>query len=583
MHGASSGAGRRVWFVGDSARLEALLKNLDGKGYGAYKALRGSWRFPGFTLHVDHVQGDPFAAPSRLRIIVPSETALFPDTLRTSTPRLLATAHVLADDLAARAAALGGGGGSGRSGDLVVNAPSQAVLPQTAVQLHRDGTVDARLGVGLPARGRRVLAKEAARLLLVTLPELVRSALVAAAHDPDRLSLFAETNEDAEHLRALLPSLELVAFVADGAILPRRSGVDDRPLPPDQAVPFQAPDSLRVEVTLPNRGAVTGMGIPSGVTLVVGGGFHGKSTLLRALQDGVYNHVPGDGRERVVTVSDAVKIRAEDGRGVAGVDISPFINRLPLGRDTLDFTTPNASGSTSQAAAIVEALEAGSRTLLMDEDTCATNFMIRDRRMQTLVPKEREPITPFVDRVREMHRTAGVSTILVLGGSGDYLDVADTVLSFQEYRVTDETPRARQVAERTPTGRQVEVASAFRLPEGQRPEPGTLDPSRGRRSVSVKVPDARTVLFGKETVDVAAVEQVVGRGQLRALGAALALASADLIDGHRTLAEILDGIQRRVEDGGLDALDPRHPGDFTGFRRYELAALLNRTRSLSVL
>ena len=254
-----------------------------------------------------------------------------------------------------------------------------------------------------------------------------------------------------------------------------------------------------------------------------------------------------------------------------------------MGQDTHDFTTPNASGSTSQAAAIVEALEAGSRTLLMDEDTCATNFMIRDRRMQTLVPKEREPITPFVDRVAEMHRTAGVSSILVLGGSGDYLDVADTVLSFRDYRVTDETSLARQVAERTPTGRQVEVVSAFRLPEGRRPAVGSLDPSRGRRPVSVKVPDARTLLFGEETVDVAAVEQLVGRGQLRALGAALAMAATEWVDGHHTVGEVLDGIQRRVEDGGLDALDPHHPGDFTGFRRHELAALLNRTRSLRVV
>ena len=181
-------------------------------------------------------------------------------------------------------------------------------------------------------------------------------------------------------------------------LLPRRSGVDDRPLEGGGVVPFRSPESLRVVLQAPNAGSVPGMGVPVGVTLVVGGGFHGKSTLLRALEAGVYNHRPGDGRERVVSDPDTVKVRAEDGRAVAGVDISAFIDGLPLGQDTHHFTTPNASGSTSQAATIVEALESGAHALLVDEDTSATNFMLRDRRMQSLVPKDAEPITPFQPR-----------------------------------------------------------------------------------------------------------------------------------------------------------------------------------------
>jgi predicted ABC-class ATPase len=419
-------------------------------------------------------------------------------------------------------------------------------------------------------------------MLLRTLPAMVSRALTAGDRDDEDLLRHAETNEDADHLRGLLPSLGLVAFVGDGAVLPRASGVDDRPLEGPSVVPFRSPDSLRVDVALPNAGRVAGMGIPVGVTLVAGGGFHGKSTLLRALQAGVVNHVPGDGRERVVTVGDAVKVRAEDGRSVAGVDVSSFFGDIPGAQDRLALTTPNASGSTSQAASMAEALEAGSRTFLMDEDTCATNLMIRDRRMQELVPREGEPITPLVDRVREMHRSLGVSTVLVLGGSGDYLDVADTVLVFRDYEPSDGTVRATVVAAANPTGRRPETPGPFRLPRARRPVPGSLNPAKGHRPSWVRVPDGRTLLFGSQTVDLGALEQVWGQGQIRAMGAALVLAAGD-IDGSATVGDLLDAAERRVSHGGLDALDPHHPGDLTAFRRYEFASVLNRCRSLSVL
>jgi predicted ABC-class ATPase len=325
------------------------------------------------------------------------------------------------------------------------------------------------------------------------------------------------------------------------------------------------------------------MGVASGVTLVVGGGFHGKSTLLDALETGVYNHRPGDGRERVVSHPDTVKVRAEDGRAVTGVDISAFIDGLPLGQDTHAFTTPNASGSTSQAATIVEALESGARVLLVDEDTSATNFMIRDRRMQALVPKEGEPITPFVDRVRELHRDLGVSAVLVLGGSGDYLDVADAVVALRRYEPHDVTVRARDVAAAHPTGRAREAGPPLLRPAPRTLDGSCLDPRRGRRPVHVKVPDLRTLLFGLETVDLAAVEQVVCRGQIRAIGRALALLAAALDGGTRSVPEALDAVEEAVAAGGLDALDDRLPGDLSAFRRHELAAALNRLRALRVV
>jgi predicted ABC-class ATPase len=322
------------------------------------------------------------------------------------------------------------------------------------------------------------------------------------------------------------------------------------------------------------------MGIGPGVTLIVGGGFHGKSTLLRALVEGVYNHRPGDGRELVVTRDDAVKIRAEDGRSVAEVDISAFIDRLPHGRDTKSFTTPNASGSTSQAAAIVEALEVGARLLLVDEDTSATNFMIRDRRMQELVPKEGEPITPFVDRVRDLHEQAGVSCILVIGGSGDYLDVADRVIRMTDYLPEDVTAVARGIAADLPTGRESQSLAPFTLPPRRRIDPSTVDARRGRHPSYVRVPDDRTLVFGRATIDLVAVEQLASRAQTRAIGQALARLGEQVLARTGSLPEALDAIDAMVSDRGLDALDERLVGNLAAFRRFELAAALNRLRGL---
>jgi len=568
--------------------LVAALTRMDGAGYGAYRDLRGAWAFDAFTLLVDHVQADPFAAPSRLRVLLPRDTATFPPPLLTSAARRTGVAAHVARAFAAQARRLPSARGSGDSGAIDMEAPGQEVLPQTAVRIAADGQLEARFTVGLPARGRRVLGREAAALLSDTLPLLVEGSLRAAAHDGDALTLAADTNEDAQALRAALPGLGLVAFVADGAALPRRSGVDDRPLDGPSVVPFRSPDSLRVTIHLPNRGPTSGMGVPCGVTLVVGGGFHGKSTLLRALERGVYDHRPGDGRELVVSVASAVKVRAEDGRSVSGVDISPFIDHLPLGADTRAFTTERASGSTSQAAAVVEALEAGATTLLVDEDTAATNFMIRDRRMQELVPADAEPITPFVDRVRDLYAAHGVSTVIVLGGSGDYLDVADTVLSMRAYVAADVTARAREVAAAHPTGRVREAGRPLGAVPARVPLPASIDPRRGRKDVSVTVRGARTVLFGEQEIDLSAVEQVVSDAQARGVARGLALARERYIDGRRTLSQVLDAVLADVggsapdASDALDALDPRRPGDLAAFRRFELAAALNRLRTLEV-
>lgn len=563
----------------DQNDLRLQLERLDGKTYPSYKSLDRVYQFPEFTLFIDHVQGDPFAAPSRLRIRMPIERAGFPEECWVNPSRRTGICSLLADAFSAAARDRSASAGSGKSGMIFNDSPGQEVLPTTAVQI-TDGQIDARFFVGLPATGRRILGRQAAQILCELLPEIARHSLFASGLDADEVRRWAAAAEDADILRKKLADLGLVAFIADGSVLPRKSGVDQRPMEKG-AVPFRGPESLRRTVTLPNSGDVQGMGIPEGVTLIVGGGFHGKSTLLQAVERGVYNHRPGDGREMVVTNLSASKIRAEDGRSVSGVDISPFITHLPQGIDTRLFSTQNASGSTSQAANIIEALEAGSEVLLVDEDTSATNFMIRDRRMQELIAKEKEPITPFIDRVRLLWEERGVSTILVMGGSGDYFDTADTVVAMEDFTPRDVTSAAREIARAHRSQRASEGGGSFSAVTDRIPVARSMDPRRGRRAESVKSRGVRTVLFGREEIELDAVEQIVHPGQLRAIGAAL-LRIRVLADGKRTLTQILDTLEAEIASGGLDILTSGPMPDLAGFRRSELAAALNRLRTLKV-
>lgn len=564
-------------------RIDALqndLEALDGKGYKAYKSVEGSYDAGSFTLHIDHVQGDPYAEPSRFRAMVGPEATGLPDWTIRSATRRRATADFINRRFHERLAARSSDLGSGKSGELRVLRPGQEVLQRTALTVSETGAVDARFRVGLPARGRRIAGTEAAELVGEAVIAAAEESLFHDALDAAALRRHVETVEDAVALREQLTERGLVGFVAEGARLPRRSGIDDRPLEGDVVVSFQPPEPLTVTLDTPNSGPLRGLGVPEGVTLIVGGGYHGKSTLLRALERGVYDHVPGDGRERVVMVPTAVKVRAEDGRRVSGTDISNFIGALPGGDDTTRFYTDNASGSTSQAAAIAEALEVGATALLLDEDTSATNFMIRDARMQRLIAADHEPITPFIDRARQLHRDQAVSTVVVVGGSGDYFDVADTIIAMRGYVPADVTAPAREIARQLPTHRESE-GGAWTQPTARRPDPDSIDPRRGRRSVSIKVRSRDRVQFGTTTVELAAIEQIVETAQTRAIANALVWARGSMIDGDRPVAEAVRAIMEGIEEEGLDRVHPYRIGELAAFRPFELAAFLNRLRTLT--
>ncbi len=572
------------------SELKHTLTRIDGKGYKAYKDIEGSYRSEGndLFLFIDHVQGDPFASPSRIRIRVPMEQARFPLELFSTKTRRVALEDLISRKI--RQAILSikkRAGGTGKSGLIYIDAGSQEVLERTACCITKDW-VEARLYIGLPAQGRRILANQAERIFFEQLIRVKDEGLKWDSYNAQLTEGFIRCIENQEYIRDRLKEEGIVAFVADGSLLPRESGRSQLPMSKTKAMLFRSPDSLKIEFELPNPiqtgNRISGMGIPKGVTLIVGGGYHGKSTLLQAIERGVYPHIPGDGREYVVTIPGAVKIKAEEGRRVEKVDISPFISNLPGGVDTRAFSTDNASGSTSQAANIMEAIEMGAELLLLDEDTSATNFMIRDVRMQELVSKENEPITPLIDRVQELYKKLDISTILIMGGCGDYFDVADTVIMMQEYIPYDVSLKAKDIAIRYSTGRKSEVPESKKWTLKRIPIRDGFSPYRGRANkIKIEAKARDQIIYGNEVIELRGVEQVVDISQARAIGMAVYQAQR-LMDNNKSLKEILIELERIIEKQGLDILDPfyrpgRHPGSFARPRIFEIAAAINRLRT----
>lgn len=564
-----------------STELKNLLARIDRRGYPAYKDTKGVYRFPEYELSIDHVQGDPFAAPSSLSIRVPGAKAAFPPDLYRSSCRRLALQDALTRLFGRQAMRFSfQAKGSGHSGLISISRCGQEVLERTACRVDpTNGSILLRLEVGFPANGRIVNARELEKILFDYLPQCVRSSLLYSNLEADRLQKAADLAEDQEYIREMLPKMGLCAFVADESILPRESGVSSRPM--KGAVPFRSPREMTVAMDLPHRGKITGMGIPKGVTLIVGGGYHGKSTLLKALELGVYNHIAGDGREYVITDRTAVKIRAEDGRSIRKTDISMFINDLPNGKDTRVFSTEDASGSTSQAANVVEAIEAGASLLLMDEDTSATNFMIRDELMQRVIRRDMEPITPFIDRVRELYAQYGVSTIIVAGSSGAYFHTADPIIQMDRYEPRDITALAKREAEAFPL--QKETIEPAATPGFARKPKASPELQSGGR-VKLKTLGRDGFSINRETVSLRCVEQLTDEEQTAALGHCLLYAEKYLMDGRRDLRQVVDMLEAAIDAKGLEAFCGSSSGVpfLARPRRQEIFACLNRYRELKL-
>lgn len=584
-----------------SGELSQLLRSIDRKSYPAYKSLAGSYDFNDYILSIDHVQGDPFASPSRLSILVPARKAAFPMQLLDQPYKRTAAADYV---LRAFSRAIGRfafkAGGSGKSGLIGVTRPGQEVLSRTACEFTKDGLL-VRFEVGFPAAGRTVLAGELEKILFDYLPKCAASALRYPALPSGEVEQAVFLSEDQQYIRKQLDSLGLCAFVADGSVLPREIGISDRPM--EKAVPFSSPNSLAVTLNLPHRGQLRGMGIRKGITLIAGGGYHGKSTLLKALERGVYDHISGDGREFVITDATAMKLRAEDGRKITNADISLFINDLPNKTDTHRFCTLDASGSTSQAAAIVEGIEAGSRLFLIDEDTSATNFMVRDALMEEVVSKNHEPITPFLERARDLYEKAGISTILVVGSCGSYFYVADTVLQMDGYRAFDITDNVTQVLKKH--GEHRFCANNFCLPATDRILPltkkntgknpaennqrfsgkGRFDkdrsggrPHKEHEHAKVKTLGKTSFMIDRDTLDLRYVEQLVDSEQTAALSYLLRYAKEHFAGSGITLTALVDQLEALLDTKGLASIcDSSYvPVGLSRPRRQEIFACFNR-------
>jgi len=566
--------------IHEKEKLIRSLIRLEGKPYPAYKALKSGYQYHDYELWIDHVQGDPFATPSKVRVRMPIRISGFPEDTLSGKSRTIALCDFIARQFYRSINKYNTvKQGSGKSGIIEIDRPGQEVLMHTSVVL-KNGFIEVKFLVGLPAYGRRIAGKMAANMFSEIIPQIIHHSLYFQQISAKELYRHLETVEDADFIRSNLNKHNLLAFVADLSVLPRASGIDPRPLRNNHVVPFESCKSLHVRFDLPNKGTIYGMGIPKGVTLIVGGGYHGKSTLLNSLEYGVYNHIPGDGREFVITSADAVKIRAEDGRSIQKLDISPFISNLPYEQDTAKFSTTNASGSTSQAANIMEFIEVGAQVLLMDEDTLATNFMIRDKRMRDLIAQDKEPIVPFIDHIRNLHEKNGVSTILVMGGCGDYFQFADTVIGMIEYRPHDLTSQAHKIAEMGGLSKEKRNVGIHNI--SRTPFPGSLNASKGKKPINIKTDGTALLFFGVHKIHVNAVEQLIHPSQLRAIAYAINY-SKRYMDGERCIREICECVINDIEEKGLDCIYGHEPrGDIARFRKYELAATLNRFRDLAI-
>ncbi len=564
-----------------AAELKQLLDRIDHRGYPAYKDTKGQYQFQGYVFSIDHVQGDPFASPSKVSVQVKGSTAGFPEELYKGRHQRAALQDEMTRQFyraiqkyAFRAK------GSGKSGLISVSKCGQEVLERTACEINpKNGDVKLRFEVGFPANGRTINAREMEKIVYEFLPECVEQSLFYKNCDKKRVRSIIDLAEDQQYIRDELEKNDLIAFVANGAILPRESGVSDKPM--KGAVRFQSPKEMEVTMKLPHKGEISGMGIRRGITLIVGGGYHGKSTLLKALELGVYNHIQGDGREYVITKDDAMKIRAEDGRSIKKTDISMFINDLPNGKDTRGFYTEDASGSTSQAANVIESMEAGASVMLIDEDTSATNFMIRDELMQRVIHRDMEPITPFIDRILELYQIYGISTVIVAGSSGAYFHIADTIIQMDRYEPKEITKLAKETAKDFP---------AMSGMENPAEKPVFIRcPRQGRGfkpndRIKMKTMGKEMVQLNRENIDLRYVEQLADTEQVSALGYCVRYAEKYLFQGKDTIQNVVDKLEEKICREGLSSLCESNASvaNLAMPRRQEIFACLNRYRGLNL-
>jgi predicted ABC-class ATPase len=217
----------------------------------------------------------------------------------------------------------------------------------------------------------------------------------------------------------------------------------------------------------------------------------------------------------------------------------------------------------------------GADTLLVDEDTCATNFMIRDDKMAKLVATEKEPITPFVRVVRSIYESRGISTVLVIGGAGDYFDVADHVLLMDSYKCEDATERAKQIVaecNKKSGSQPSSEAVPFGTIRQRYPTMKEFSPAG-----KVRVTRRGIISYGETELDLTGLEQIVSTSQTNAISAALQ--SLPALETGNALYDALKALDGTIDGIGLDVLAPGHfNGALARPRLLEIAGAVNRLR-----
>ena len=559
------------------SNLEKKIARLASKKPQASQDLIGSYDCGDFELHIDSVPDDPSRNPLRMRVRVGIAGAGFPDTAFSTKSREIAARDFMTRTFNAGAAAQSALSRI-RGARIFIDRPGPVILETSAVVVG-DGIIEARFTADLPIEGDRIVGNALRELFMKNIPGIVRASLVYDGFDAVKFTATVDTAEDADTLRNMLPEMGLAAFVADGSVPAGKAGIVTRGA--SKAVQFRAPETLAVTVELPNRGAVRGLGVPAGITVVAGERTSGKTALLTALALGVYNHPPDDGRELIVTAPDAVYVPFEEGRRIENVDISPIIPKGSVGDDMQSFRTEAATPVESQAANIIEALEIGTSLLLFNEDSVAPGFATRDARIQELLSGDEVTLTPLVYILPALRDEMGVSAVIALGGSGDFLDIADTVIVMSGSELTDATEKAAKIVRERPTGRKSIPSATAIQRRDRRPFRTGLEPVKLKKEEKVRPHGSGYVQYGDEFIDLDKVIQLVSSSQARGIARGLSLVRR-LMDGSRSLRDAVNEVMKRIDAVGLDTLSNRRMGDLAGFRPHELAAAVNRLKQLKV-
>ncbi|MGL4676283.1 MAG: P-loop domain-containing protein [Brevinema sp.] len=528
--------------------LKTKLQRFHKCKYPLYQGLLGEYNFGDFIMVVDYVQADPFAPPSKITLKIPFEKTHF-DLWFIDTPvRCYSFCDILGRILAAQIRSLTKDDkGSGNGGFCGIRYGAQKVIESNAI-IVKDQHIECRILAGLPGFGRTIAGIEAQEFLLQEIPKVVRQSFFDKAHHVE-IKKFVCLTEQQHYLREECRKRGIVSFIANGSILARASAVSDKPMSHQKAIVFQSPKELETTITLPDGLVLSGMAIPKGITLIAGGGFHGKSTLLSAVSHAIYNHIPNDGREYCITDDSAVFLRAEEGRFIEGLNISPFIHNLPGYKSSHFFQSENASGSSSQAANLIEACEMGSKLLLIDEDVSATNFLIRDTRMRALVADYKETITPLIAHINNLKKH-NISLIMVTGALGDFMHVADRVIVADNYQYYDKTEDARNVMHQYPL-QEIPAQNIF-FQENRIIDQESID-YLGKKGAAMIGGEQAKVFLGRETIDLSAWNHLYDVSQYGTLAAVLAYAK----EKHyfdQSPQQVWKNIERDLKQQGWDLL-----------------------------